>query len=375
MLAPVTLDTQIRLRCEAEPGAALVLALLPARTHHQQLASERLRVRGATAQSVFTEAATATRYLHVTARGGALDVELAATVRLLQAEVPDDRLHRDAPATPLSAPESLRFLLPSRWCPSDRLVALAAREFVQVAPPFERALAVDRWVRRHLRGLPPSAAVPPAAPADGAGTMEALERGAGTPRELAHLTIALCRAARLPARYVSTVPLGSSGEVDLHPWVEVLVGDTWLAVDPSRRVPRTALLRLGTGRDAADVPLAIAHGEISAARVELSLDVGRTSIDALRERDLAATAICAATLGSLAEATHWHQAARLAARRPAAEADAGDPPRPAPSRLAAAAARVATTTPRALAPVLPFPVPNGVRLPPGESFGSRYEPV
>lgn len=374
MLAPVTFDTTIRLRTETEPGAALALALLPARTHHQQLAAERLRVRGASAHSVFTEAATATRYLHLTARGGPVDVELAASVRLLQAEVACDRLRRDAPGVPLAAPESLRYLVPSRWCPSDRLVEFAAAEFMQVAPPFERALAIDRWVRRHLRSRPDADADADARPSADAGRAPAaLEVGTGTALELAHLTIALYRAARLPARYVTTVPLGIADASDLHPWVEVLVGETWLAVDPSRRVPRTALLRWGTGRDAADVPLAIVHGAASPPRVTVSVRAD-ASIDALRERDLATGAVCAATLGSLAEATRWHQEARLAARRPRHDPEV-DSTRPAPSRIAAAAARTASSVPRADARVLVFPTPNGSLRPGGEPPGPRYEPV
>jgi hypothetical protein len=379
MLAPVTFDYSIHLHYETEPGAAFVLSLLPARTHQQQLAMESLRVRGATAQSVFTDAATATRYLHVAARGGPLEVELSAQVRLLQAEIGGSALHRDAHVEPLGARESLRFLLPSRHCPSDRLRAVAEREFLSIEPPFERAVAIDRFIRRHLRVLRDAGPVPgttvdasPAAP----DAEEVLERAEGTPRDLARLAIALCRAARLPARYVTTVPFGLPDATDVHPWIEVLVGDAWLAVDPSRLVPRTALLRLGTGRDAADVPLAIAHGTVSLARADWSIACPGTRTETLVARDRGAEAIVSATLGSLGEATRWHQEARLAARRRGGPDDA-EPGRPPPSRLAAAAARAAATVPRAGARILVFPTPSaqGASRVQGEPSSSRIEPV
>ena len=380
MLAPVTFDHSIRLRYETEPGAAFVLALLPARTHQQQLAMERLRVRGAAAQTVFTDAATATRYLHVAARGGPLEIELDAQVRLLQTEIAGPGLHRDAHAAPLGAPESLRFLLPSRYCPSDRLAAVAEREFLSIETPFERAVAIDRFLRRHLRLRPvlgpvPGVTVDP--PVDAPNAVEVLERAEGTPRDLAHLAIALCRASRLPARYVTTVPFGLADATDVHPWVEVLIADAWLAFDPSRLVPRTALLRLGTGRDAADVPLAIAHGAVSLARVEWAIACPCTPAGALLERDRGAASICTATLGSLGEATRWHQEARLAARRRGGLPDETGPPRPAPSRLAAAAARAASSAPRSGAQVLvfPTPAPRGAPRVADEPAASGIEPV
>jgi len=349
MPAPVTFHYALRFSCEAEPGARVLLAVLPACTHHQQLVSEQLSVHGADARSVVTEAATATRYLRVTARGGRLDVELDARVRLLLAEPGGGLVRRDAcGAMQWGESESLHFLLPSRWCPSDALVDLATREFLQIDRPYERMRAVERWVRRRVRLLPTRCAADPlpeagASRTDPCDVREALGRGAGTATELAHLVIALCRAARLPARFVTTVPIGRPADA-LHPWVEVLVEDAWLALEPSRRMPRTGLMRLGTGRDAADVPVLIAHGDIADRAVVASLTPEQASLEALHERDRGIEAICAATLGSLGDATRWRQEARLAARHP--ETAVAEDARPAPSRIAAAAARAAVSAPR-----------------------------
>jgi hypothetical protein len=362
MPAPVSLRYRLRLRCEATPGAVLVLAVLPACTHHQQLAMERLSVHGASAQSVRVDAATATRFLHLDARGGRLDVDLEARLRLLHAGQGGARVRRGALAQlRLGAPESQRFLRPSRWCASDTLNGLADREFVHIDPPLERMLAIERWVRRRVRV--PTAEAATSDPGDEAagGVRGTLERGVGTATDLAHLTIAMCRASALPARFVTTVPIGSTAAVVPHPWIEVLVDDAWLALDPTRRVPRAALLRLGTGRDASDVPLVIGHGARSGLEVAASLEVEGVSLETLHEQDRRTVAISAATLGSLADATHWHQEARLAARRSQAAVEvtrpsAAEVTRTAPSRLAAAALRVASTTPRDARPVPIFPV-------------------
>jgi hypothetical protein len=365
MLAPVTFDYSVRLVCEAEPGAAFVFSLLPARTHRQQLASETLRVQGAAVESVFTEAATATRYLHVAARGGPLVVALDAQVRLLQAELPEAGLVRDRSSKPLAAPESLRFLLPSRHCPSDRLRGLAEREFMSIQASYLRTVAIADWVGRRVRCVD-------AAPADTredesspAAIEDVLTRGSGTPRDIAHLTIALCRAARLPARYVTTVPYGQPGARDLYPWVEVLVGDAWIALDPSRRVPRTALLRLGTGRDAADAPLVIGDGERLRCRTELSIACVGADPQQLQESDRVAGPICTATLGSLGEATRWHQEARLAARRQAAAAVA--PP-------TSPALRAGRTSGQRSAEMFQFPPRPAARARLG-SADTRFEPL
>jgi len=313
MLSPVTFDYRLCLQYETLAGTAVVFALLPARTHQQQLAMERLVVRGSIVQSVFTDAATATRFLYVTARGGLLSIELEAQLRLLQTEFGEHRLLRPPQAAPMAAPESLRFLLASRYCPSDRLVAWCEREFLAIDPPLSRVRAIDAWLRRHVALSVPRSADPDAAPAD---AVQVLERRSGSPRDLAHLMIALCRAARLPARYVTTAPFAGPSLNDLHPWVEVLVEDAWLAFDPSGLMPRTALVRIGTGRDAADVPLVFMHGSAITCASQVRIDCRGTEVGALWARDRGAEAIGSATLGSLGEATRWHQEARLAARRP-----------------------------------------------------------
>ncbi len=347
MIIPVTLNYSIQLECDARPANAFAFTMLPARAQQQQLALESLRVSGASAQSIFTDATTATRYLHVTAIGGKLRVELDVQLRLMQTSLDVASLFRDPAVSPLAAPESLHFLMPSRFCPSDRLIAFCERQFAGLIQPYARLRAIDDWMRRHLGSTSP--AVEPAE-AGLSSALDVFERGFGAPCDLAHLMITLCRACGLPARYVTTIALEDAAPLALYPWVEVLIGNAWLAHDPSRRLSRTALMRIGTGRDAAEVPLVMGGAvTMGASDYRVQMTVAGLDADAriLRERDGGAGEVCAATLGSLAQAARWAEDASLAARQVPHGAD--------PLRQ--------KSWSRTRSPVSPWPSPSSVTTP------------
>ncbi len=84
----------------------------------------------------------------------------------------------------------------------------------------------------------------------------ALGGGVGLCQDYAHIMIAMCRAAGVPARYVSGHMLGEGGS---HAWAEVFVpeGDAFAAYgfDPTnRRRPGLDYLVVAFGRDYSDVP-------------------------------------------------------------------------------------------------------------------------
>jgi transglutaminase-like putative cysteine protease len=84
---------------------------------------------------------------------------------------------------------------------------------------------------------------------------EALAGGRGVCQDTAHVMIALCRVAGLPARYVSGHLLGEGGT---HAWVEVIVADSAgaraLAFDPCHgRRAGSDYLTVAIGRDYTDV--------------------------------------------------------------------------------------------------------------------------
>jgi transglutaminase-like putative cysteine protease len=73
----------------------------------------------------------------------------------------------------------------------------------------------------------------------------------GVCRDFAHLSIALLRALNVPARLAAVYAPGLS-PMELHAVAEAFVDGAWWVVDATQRAPRQSLLRVATGRDAAD---------------------------------------------------------------------------------------------------------------------------
>jgi transglutaminase-like putative cysteine protease len=82
-------------------------------------------------------------------------------------------------------------------------------------------------------------------PIDGA--VDTLLAGAGVCRDFAHLVVALLRTVKVPARLVSVYAPGLS-PMDFHAVAE----GQWRVVDATLLAPRQTLVRITTGRDAAD---------------------------------------------------------------------------------------------------------------------------
>jgi transglutaminase-like putative cysteine protease len=148
----------------------------------------------------------------------------------------------------------LGYRRPSRYCPSDRFLATAAAEFGAVEDPAELARSVVRWVNQRLLYLSGSSG-----PSDDA--VDTLLLGEGVCRDYAHLVLALLRARDVPARLVAVYAPGLS-PMDFHAVVEAWVDDEWRLLDATGLAPRASMLRIATGRDAADTAfLSVHHGQ------------------------------------------------------------------------------------------------------------------
>ena len=174
-----------------------------------------------------------------------------------------------APSVP-SLADRLVAVRPSRYCPSDLLEAFADAEWSMPPDPADRGRMIGNWVFGRLSYEPGSSG-----PMDTA--VDTLLAGRGVCRDFAHLTIALCRAAGVPARLTSVYAPGVF-PMDFHAVVEVATGDHWEVVDATRLAPRQSLVRIATGRDAGDTAfsttldgsaelltasvLAIVHGDL-----------------------------------------------------------------------------------------------------------------
>jgi transglutaminase-like putative cysteine protease len=102
----------------------------------------------------------------------------------------------------------------------------------------------------------------------------ALIGGRGVCQDYAHVMLALCRAAKVPARYVSGHLVGEGGS---HAWVEVLTDREWLAFDPTHdRRTDHRYLTVAVGRDYRDV--APTSGTFSAGGPGMLASTKRLSI-------------------------------------------------------------------------------------------------
>ncbi len=161
----------------------------------------------------------------------------------------------------------LVYLRPSRYCPSDHLVGFAVAEFPTGSSVRSRVEAITEWIRRRIGYVAGSSSVHDSAE-------DTLLTGVGTCRDFAHLGIALCRAIGVPARFVSVYAPGLA-PMDFHAVFETLEDGRWIAHDPTDLAPRQSLVRIATGRDAADAAFAsVNKGVATLDHLEVSATVG-----------------------------------------------------------------------------------------------------
>ncbi|GAB2641253.1 transglutaminase family protein [Gordonia jinhuaensis] len=155
------------------------------------------------------------------------------------------------PLTVTDADRSL-YLRPSRYAESDKFFGFAAGQFDVTEKPETLVNEVAAYVNSRLSYLPGASD-----PIDGA--TDTLLAGAGVCRDYAHLTVALLRALYIPARLVAVYAPGCD-PMDFHAVAEALVDGRWLVVDGTKLAPRQSLVRIATGRDAADTAFLDNHG-------------------------------------------------------------------------------------------------------------------
>jgi len=141
----------------------------------------------------------------------------------------------------------IQYLLPSRYCESDRFGGLAQDIVGDAAPGAAQVYRLCEWLRANVSYRPGSSATLVSA-------SEVLDRGEGVCRDLAHLGITLCRALSIPARYVSGY-LQDLDPMDLHAWFEVWLGEGWQGFDPTQSTRKGGRIVMAVGRDGADAPL------------------------------------------------------------------------------------------------------------------------
>jgi len=252
----IRLDLHVELDYVVNQGpSSFLFNVQPASTPRQRVFNERMEMTPGVAWHERGMGGTQNRLIAVKAPAGQFHMTYKASVAATPLmEAPEHLTETDVAELP---EDVLPYLMPSRYCESDRLINMAEATFGQLPPGYGRVLGVRDWVRRKLRYAGATSTTRTTA-------VETLTERVGVCRDFAHVMIALCRALSIPARYVTGTDFGAdpAKPPDFHAYVEVWLGQRWYIFDPSGLGIPMGYLRIGTGRDAADVPFAMLFGDI-----------------------------------------------------------------------------------------------------------------
>jgi transglutaminase-like putative cysteine protease len=132
--------------------------------------------------------------------------------------------------------EVLLYTLPSRYCPSDLVLADAWQLFSATPDGWMRVQAICDWTHTNIaygygNSRPTTSGY------------EAYQNRKGVCRDFAHIAVMFCRAMNIPARYVyGYLPdIGAPPNpppMDFHAWFEAYLAGAWRTFDARHNIPR-----------------------------------------------------------------------------------------------------------------------------------------
>lgn len=240
--APAVASVSARMECELAPGTVTVASVALARGHARIL-EESLAV---------TLDGEPLELLEVHAENGGLlhriETEQGGTLSLAYAARAEHGfLFREGDPR-VDPEEEIRAVRPSRYAPSDVLLPSSFAELpasdYPADDPQKLVDAVGEWVNRQIAYVSGSSRF-----TDDARDTYLARRGVC--RDFAHLVVSFLRSRNIPARVASVYAPGLR-PMDFHLVAEALVDGRWRVVDATRLADSDTLLRIATGRDAAD---------------------------------------------------------------------------------------------------------------------------
>jgi len=249
------------------PGT-LILNIHALRTSYQQILDELFLVDSYFYYEELTSVSADNRFVRVNVtEPSAVKLRYSATVNnsyiLLDPGVLYEVQVRDMNALVLS------YLNPSRYCQSDKLYRLANNMFGHIENAFEKVLALTEWIHNNVEYLSGSTNSQTSA-------YDTVTEQAGVCRDFAHLGIALCRALTIPARYFTGYSYKLSPP-DFHACFEAYLGGRWIIFDPTKLAPLNGLVKIATGRDAADTAIASIFGDVRFDAISVNCELADDS--------------------------------------------------------------------------------------------------
>ena len=171
----------------------------------------------------------------------------------------------------------LPYLYPSRYCQSDKLYRLAHNLFGRISSPFEQVMALTAWINKNVEYLGGLTNAQTSA-------FDTVTEQAGVCRDFAHLGIALCRALTIPARYFTGYAY-SLKPADFHACFEAYLGGEWVLFDATNLVPLNGLVKIATGRDAAETAIANIFGDIYFNSMQVTCELADENFEPFHYQD------------------------------------------------------------------------------------------
>jgi transglutaminase-like putative cysteine protease len=241
------------------PTANFTFNILANRDPFQHLVEEEIRLVPDLPIGERTATSKGNRVFRVEAPAGPFEVIYRANVEVNRPVVPTETRPDNPGRMPLSI---LTYMLPSRYCESDRFAQMAWDLFGKIPTRLEQVREICRWVETTL-------VYTPGATDSRTSAWEAWQLRKGVCRDYTHLAIALCRAMNIPARYVGGYALGLD-PMDFHACFEAYLGGQWYLFDPTDGIAPDHIVVIARGRDATNAALTTIFGKITARLVKVS---------------------------------------------------------------------------------------------------------
>lgn len=217
----------------------------------QRIVNESLTLVPFAEMSPFVHLPTGNRLTRGDIPAGRLDVRYQATIDVMPPVYATDTL-LESPVSQIPS-EFVHLLAPTRYCESDLLASAAQKTFGNLPPGWARVEAIRAWIHDNVEYVVGSSDTTTTA-------CDVFIQRKGVCRDFAHLGITFCRALNIPARFVVGYIKFPEGAPDFHAVFEAWLGNQWVIFDATEMAPVEWLIRVGTGRDAKDVPFATIFG-------------------------------------------------------------------------------------------------------------------
>lgn len=154
--------------------------------------------------------------------------------------------------------EVVSYLFDSRYCPADKFQSFVSAELSGL-DGGARIEAIREWIAHNFSYQPGTSDARTSA-------LDSFVERRGICRDYAHVLVTLARASTIPARYVACYAPGVDPP-DFHAVAEVFLDDpetpgggTWQLVDATGMADPAETVKIGVGRDAADVSFLTTFG-------------------------------------------------------------------------------------------------------------------